>query len=104
MQLLWNWTKRMTVKWNSLWDVLRINGVGVRLLDSVKTFSRVANASVRVNGEFRTSFGIHVGVREDCMMSLAFSHIYRLSDKCDVVSELCLTPKEGVKDFFGWWT
>ena len=35
---------------NALWDVLRIYGVGVQLLQGVKLFYQGANACLRING------------------------------------------------------
>ena len=53
----------------ALWDVLRIYGVGGRLLEAVKAFYVNCRASVRINGQESESFPIDVGVRQGCVMS-----------------------------------
>jgi len=51
-----------------MWDILRMYGVGGRLLSGVKAFYKGANACVKVNGKVGESFGIHRGVRQGCVM------------------------------------
>jgi len=57
------------IDWKALWDVLRMYGVGGRLLSGVKAFYKGANACVKVNGKVVESFRIHGGVRQGCVMS-----------------------------------
>lgn len=53
----------------ALWEVLKIYGVGGKLLEAVKSFYRNSRAFVRMNGEESECFGISVGVRQGCVMS-----------------------------------
>ena len=56
------------IDWGALWDVLRIYGVGGRLLNGVKAFYKDANASVRVSGGMSDGFEIQMGVKQGCVM------------------------------------
>ena len=66
----------MTVDWNSLWDVLKIYGVGGQLLMSIKAFYEGANACIKINGKMSESFCIKIGVRQGCVMSPWLFNIY----------------------------
>ncbi len=37
--------------WLAIWEVLRIYGVGGKLLSAIKSFYEVASACVKINGE-----------------------------------------------------
>ncbi len=54
------------VDWKAVWDILRVSGVGGRLLDGVKTFYRNASAFVKVKAEmsecFKTSSECEVSI------------------------------------------
>ncbi len=52
-----------------MWNVLRVYGVGGRLLDGVKTLYRDASACVRIKGEMGECFKIKAGMRQGCTMS-----------------------------------
>ncbi len=52
------------VDWEALWDVLRIYGVGGRLLDGVKSLYRDASACVKVKGEMGECFKIKASLRQ----------------------------------------
>ncbi len=41
------------VDWLTLWEVLRIHGVGGKLLSAIKSFYEEASACVKINGETR---------------------------------------------------
>ncbi len=56
------------VDWKGLWDILRMYGVGRKLLEGIRSFYENASASVRVNGELSESFNVEVGVRQGCVM------------------------------------
>ncbi len=43
----------MTVDWIALWDVLKIYGVGGKLLSAIKSFYEDASACVKITGETR---------------------------------------------------
>ncbi len=47
-----------------LWEVLRIYGVGGKLLSAMKSFYEAASACVKINGETREHFDIKVGLRQ----------------------------------------
>jgi len=64
------------VDWDSLWDVLKIYGVGGQLLKGVKSFYKGANACVKINGKLSSSFSINAGVRQGCVMSPWLFNIY----------------------------
>ena len=60
----------------ALWDVLKIYGVGGKLLDAVKAFYKNCRAKVRVNGVESKNFNIGVGVKQGCVMSPWLFNIY----------------------------
>ena len=60
----------------ALKDVLGIYGVGRHLLEGIKAFYRQANACVRVDGDWSEDFGINVGVRQGCVMSLWLFNVH----------------------------
>ncbi len=57
------------IGWEAMWDVLRVYGVGRRLLDGMKAFYRDANACVKVKGQMGERFKMNAGVRQGCIMS-----------------------------------
>ncbi len=57
------------VDWEALWDVLRVHGVGGRLVDGVEAFYRDASACAKVKGEMGECLKIKVGLRQGCIMS-----------------------------------
>ncbi len=62
--------------WLSLWEVLRIYGVGGKLLSAIKSFYEVASACVKINGETSEYFEIKVALRQGCVMSPWLFNIY----------------------------
>ena len=64
------------VDWKSLWDVLKIYGVGGQLLQGIKSFYKGANACVKINGKLSESFCIKTGVRQGCVMSPWLFNVY----------------------------
>ncbi len=74
--------------------MLKICGVGGQLLKGIQAFYRVANACVRIGGEFSESFSVKVGVRQGCVMSLWLFNIFM--DGC--MREMkCKVVKAGAK-------
>ncbi len=57
------------VDWLALWDVLKIYGLGGKLLRAVKSFYEEASACVKISGETSEHFEIQVGLRQGCVMS-----------------------------------
>ncbi len=64
------------VDWLALWEVLRIYGVGGKLLSAIKSFYEAAFACVKINGETSEHFEIKVGLRQGCVMSPWLFNIY----------------------------
>ncbi len=60
----------------ALWEVLRIYGVGGRLLSAIKSFYEAASACVKINRETSEHFEIKVGLRQGCVMSPWLFNIY----------------------------
>ncbi len=52
------------VDWLALWEVLRIYGVGGKLLSAIKSFYEAASAFVRINVETSEHFEIKMGLRQ----------------------------------------
>ncbi len=65
------------VDWPALtWDVLKIYGVGGKLLSAIKSFYEEASACVKVSEETSEHFEIKVGLRQGCVMSPWVFNIY----------------------------
>ncbi len=64
------------VNWLALWDVLKIYGVGAKLLSAIKSFYEKASACVKISGEISEHFEIKVGLRQGCVMSPWLFNIY----------------------------
>ncbi len=60
------------VSWLALWDVLKIYGVGGKLLSAVKSFYEEASACVKISGETSEHFEIKVGLRQGCAMVVQY--------------------------------
>ncbi len=64
------------VDWIALCDVLKIYGVGGKLLSAKKSFYEDASACVKISGETSEHFEIKVGLRQGCVMSPWLFNIY----------------------------
>ncbi len=64
------------VDWLALWDVLKIYGVGGKLLNTIKFFHEHAFACVKISEETSEHFEIKVGLRQGCVMSPCLFNIY----------------------------
>ena len=53
----------------ALWQVLRIYGIGGRVLRGIMSFYVEGKACVRVGGELSESFEVKMGLRQGCVMS-----------------------------------
>jgi hypothetical protein len=60
----------------ALWKVLRLYGVGGRLLNAVKSFYRNSRACVRVGNGESEWFAVNVGLRQGCVMSPWLFNMY----------------------------
>ncbi len=56
------------VDWLALWDVLKIYGVGGKLLSAVKSFYEEASICVKISGETCEHYEIKVGLRQWCVI------------------------------------
>ena len=54
---------------DALWNVLRLYGIGCRLLRGVKSLHFGSKACVRVGNEASEWFPVRVGLRQGCVMS-----------------------------------
>ncbi len=64
------------VDWLALWEVLRIYGVGGRLLSAMRSFYEEASACVKISGETSEHFEIKVGLRQGCVVSPWLFNVY----------------------------
>ncbi len=64
------------VDWLALWDVLKIYGVGGKLLRAVKSFYEETSACVKISGQTSEHFEIKVDLRQGCVMSPWLFNIY----------------------------
>ncbi len=64
------------VDWLALWDVLKIYGVGGKLLSAIKSFYEEVSARVKIRGETSEHFEINVGLRQGCVMLPWLFNIY----------------------------
>ncbi len=56
--------------------ILRVYGVGGKLLEGVRSFYKNASASVQVKRELSESFKVEVGVKQGCVMPPWLFNIY----------------------------
>ena len=61
---------------DAMWDVLRIYGVGGRLLKAVRSMYADSKACVRVGDEMSDWFSVEVGLRQGCVMSPWLFNLY----------------------------
>ena len=60
----------------ALWDVLKVYGIGGKLLHAIKSFYKCSESCVRVCQEESEWFEVKVGVRQGCVMSPWLFNIY----------------------------
>ena len=53
---------------DAMWKVLRLNGIGGRLLRGVKSLYVGSKSYVRVGNEVSERFPVRVGLRQGCVM------------------------------------
>ena len=61
---------------DAMWSVLRLYGVGGRLLEAVKSMYNGSKACVRVGNEMSDWFTVRVGLRQGCVMSPWLFNLY----------------------------
>ena len=61
---------------DAMWNVLRLYGIGGRLLRGVKSFYVGSKACVRVGNEVSEWFPVRVGLRQGCVMSPWLFNLY----------------------------
>ncbi len=59
-----------------MWDVLKIYGVGGKLLSAINSFYEEESACFKSSGETSEHFEIKVGLRQGCVMSPWLFNIY----------------------------
>ncbi len=64
------------VDWLALRDVLKIYGVGGKLLSAIKSFYEEASTHVKISGETSEHFEVKVDLRQGCVMSPWLFNIY----------------------------
>ncbi len=64
------------VDWLALWDLLKIYGVGGKVLSAIKSFYEEASAYVKISGETSEYFEIKVDLRQGCVMSPWLFNVY----------------------------
>ncbi len=63
------------VDWLALWNVLKIYGVGGKLLDAMKSFYEDASACVKISGETNEHFEMQVGLRQRCHVTMVVHYL-----------------------------
>ena len=58
-----------TIDRHGMWQMLRVYGVGGKLLKAVQNFYVDSRAGVRVGNDVSEWFPINVGLRQGCVMS-----------------------------------
>ena len=59
-----------------MWNVVRLNGIGGRLLRGVKSLYVGSKACVRLGNEVSEWFPVRVGLRQGCVMLLWLFNLY----------------------------
>merc|ERR1711888_425040 len=61
---------------DAMWQVMRIYGIGGRVLRGIMSFYDMGRACVRVGSKVSESFEVRVGLRQGCVMSPWLFNIY----------------------------
>ena len=59
-----------------MWQMLRVYGVGGKLLKAVQSFYVDSRACVRVGNDVSETFPVNVGLRQGCVMSPWLFNVY----------------------------
>ena len=65
-----------TIDRHGMWQMLKVYGVGGKLLKSVKSFYVDSRACVRVGMDVSEWFPVNVGLRQGCVMSPCLFNVY----------------------------
>ena len=65
-----------TVNRHGMWEMLRVYGVGRKLLKAVQSFYVDSRACVRMGNDVSESFPVNVRLREGCVMSPWWFNVY----------------------------
>ena len=65
-----------TINRHGMWQMLRVYGVGGKLLKSVQSFYIDSRACVRVGNDVSEWFPVNVGLRQGCVMSPWLFNVY----------------------------
>ena len=61
---------------DAMWQVMRIYGIGGRVLRGIMSFYEGGRACVRVGGRVSESFEVRIGLRQGCVMSPWLFNVY----------------------------
>ena len=61
---------------DAMWEVLKLYGIGGKLLKAVKSFYAGSKACVRVGNDMSEWFQVKVGLRQGCVMSPWLFNLY----------------------------
>ena len=65
-----------TIDRHGMWQMLRVYGVGGKLLTAVQSFYVESRACVRVGNDVSEWFPVNVGLRQGCVMSPWLFNVY----------------------------
>ena len=65
-----------TINRHGMWLILRVYGVGGKLLKAVQSFYVDSRARVRVRNDVSELFPVNVGLRQGCVMSPWLFNVY----------------------------
>ena len=64
------------IDWHGMWQMLRVYGVGGKLLKAVQNFYVDSRACVRVGNDASELFPVNAGLRQGCVMSPWLFNVY----------------------------
>ena len=65
-----------TIDRHGMWPMLRLYGVGGKLLNAVQSFYKDRRTCVRVGNDVSERFPVNVGLRQGCVMSPWLFNVY----------------------------
>ena len=65
-----------TIDRHGMWQMLRVNGAGIKLLKGMQSFYVDSRACVRVGNDVSEWLTINVGIRQGCVMSPWLFNVY----------------------------